>query len=106
MHKQFVNIQMYIHTSCLKCYLTHHWYCPKHIYYMHVLYTELHIACMYCINSEQLLVMFVKRFFLLHHLFSLYAVCIIKFCTQIMYGDVQNVYYLYSELAQCNTYIL
>ena len=32
-----VYIQMYIHTSCLKCYLTHNWYCPKHIYYMHVL---------------------------------------------------------------------
>ena len=40
----------------------------------------------------------------MHHLFSLYAVCIITFRTQIMYADVQNVCYLYSKLVQCNTY--
>ena len=59
-----VYIQTCIHTSCFKCYLTHNWHCPKHICYMHVLYTKLHIACLYCINSEQLLlVMFVKVLF-------------------------------------------
>ena len=43
-----------------------------------------------------------KKVFLLHHLFSLHAVCILRFCTKISYADVQNVYYLFIKLAQCN----
>ena len=60
-----VYIRTYIHTL-----LKHVTYCNSqltlsqaHMLYACIMYTKLHIACMYCINSEQLLlVMFVKGF--------------------------------------------
>ena len=64
-----------------------------HMLYACIMYTKLHIACMYCINSEQLLlVMFVKKVFYC----IIYLVCMLYVLQSFILKSCMQMYRMYT----------